>query len=413
MNHHINFKIIATALFLCIFTTSFGFAKINGAMPENTIIISGSVVDKKTQEPIPYVNIGVLGAYMGTITNMEGEFELKIPIDVVAEKIQISAVGYEMIVLNIKEYAGKKDLVFELMPKDYSIGEVEIQAKSLFFIQAIKKAVRRIENNYLQSAFNYEAYYKSRIFENNELKRNREIAVLIYDKKGYKRGNAYRVYKQQAYKFLQVRRNFELNRLTDGSTQLDDLLEMDIVRRRGNVLDTNYLDLYTLELEKITEYDGDSVWVISYECNQPSLSNTGDYYAKSHKGKIYINRKDYAVVKNQTQVTASNYSPNGRSFYINPKKQKWKPLEIKYDFTVIYKKQKNHYYLSYINYNRFHKLSNKATAEVKHENTKIEMMVNKIKSTNPEVVRKRAYYENTPYNEAFWKNFNYFVDKEN
>jgi hypothetical protein len=244
------------------------------------------------------------------------------------------------------------------------------------------------------------------------LSRLREAAVEIYDDKGYQRADAYKVFKERGYRFLQVRKNFETASLAEGSSYLDDLLEMDIVRIRGNILNKNHLNFYDLKLEQVTEYENDSIWVIGYQSKRPMLSNTGDYYAKSYKGKIYIKMKDYAVVKNETHVVATNYSPQGRSFYVSEKRQEWKPEKIEYDFSVTYKQHSGYYYLSYLNYNRHHDLTNKKDGRFKSLDIKTEMLITKIRTTEPNKISRRAYYENMPFDEKFWDSYNILFDGE-
>ncbi len=247
---------------------------------------------------------------------------------------------------------------------------------------------------------------------NDSLTKLREAAVRIYDDKGYERADAYQVFKERGYKFLQVRKNFQSLSLYDGASYLDELLEMDIVRGRGNILNADNVNFYDLKLDKITEYENDSIWVISYKSKRPTLSTTGDYYAISYSGKIYIKVKDFAVVKNETQVVTSNYSPQGRSFYVNENRQKWQPLAVKYNFTVIYKQHEDKYYLSYVNCNRQHQLQNKTTNKIKSETIKTEMVITKINTKNPEIIAKRAYYEDMPYNKKFWESYNIISDRE-
>ena len=143
--------------------------------------------------------------------------------------------------------------MIKLTPKNYSIAEVEVTAQSLVLKKRIKTAIEKIPENYLQTPFNYDVYYRSEKFENKKLNLLREAAIRIYDDKGYQRTDAYQVFKERGYKFLQVRKNFETSSLADGSTYLDELLEMDIVRGRGNILNDNHLDFYDLNLEQITE----------------------------------------------------------------------------------------------------------------------------------------------------------------
>lgn len=381
---------------------------------DNTKIIRivGKLINKHNQEPIPFANVGVIGSYIGAASNLDGIFEFKIPGKYSEKIIQASAVGFSTFNAKVADCVDIDTLFVELIPKNYNIGEVEVMAESLVLQKRIKMAMERIPENYIQTPFNYDVYYRSEKFENNDLSRLREAAVRIYDDKGYQRADAYQVFKERGYKFLQVRKNFEPASLADGSTYLDELLEMDVVRSRGNVLNGNHIGFYDLKLDQITEYENDSIWVISYKSKRPILSNTGDYYAKSYSGKIYIKIKDYAVIKNETHVVASNYSQQGRSFYVNENRQKWKPLKIEYDFSVTYKQHSGRYYLSYVNYKRHHELQEKTSETQKVLDINTEMLITKINTEDPEAIEKRSYYENMPYNKKFWESYNIIFDGE-
>lgn len=377
-----------------------------------TIRIVGKLTNKSNQEPIPFANIGVVGSYIGAASNLDGVFEFKIPDQLINQTIQASAVGFTTFTETIKNCMLSDTLRIDLTPVNYSIAEVEVTAQSLVLVKTLKNAIERIPDNYLQTPFNYDVYYRSEEFENSSLNRLREAAIRIYDDKGYQRADAFQVFKERGYKFLQVRKNFETSTLADGSTYLDELLEMDIVRGRGNILNLNHLDFYDLHLDQISEYENDSIWVIGYKSKKPMLSNTGDYYATSYSGKIYIKIKDYAVIKNETHVVASNYSPQGRSFYVNEDRQKYKPLNIEYDFSATYKKYSGRYYLSYVSYKRHHELEEKGSVKQRVLDVNTEMLITKINTTNPEIIEKRAYYENMPYQKEFWESYNIIFDGE-
>ena len=116
------------------------------------------------------------------------------------------------------------------------------------------------------------------------------------------------------------------------------------------------------------------------------------------------------MIKNETHVVTSNYSPQGRSFYVNPERQDWKPLKIEYDFSSTYKEHFGYYYLSYVDYKRHHELENKTSGEKKKIDTNAEMLITKIITTNPEVIENRAYYEDMEFDENFWNNYNIIFD---
>lgn len=382
------------------------------AVAEDVIFVTGKVTDKKTGEAIPFVNIGVTGTYTGAATNMDGFYELRISPQHKNKTIEISAVGYSTAKESVANVAKLKTLNIELVPMAFEVGEVEVLAESRLQYTRVKKAIGAIAQNYLQTPFNYDMYYRGELKTGDSVLQLREAAVRLYDNRGYKRGDAYQVFKERGYEFLEVRKNFENKTLADGGTYLDELLEMDIVRVRGNVLNLNQIDDYRLSLEGETEYEGDKVWIIAYENPKPSLAATGDYYVKTYKGKLYIKQRDYAIVQNTMEVMASNYSPQGRSFYVEEDRQKYLSRNIRYEVTTTYKKHMDYYYLSYISYQRMHDWVSKATGEKKQESIVAELLVTKIDTFKPEVIARRAYYENKPYNEAFWKSYNIIKDRE-
>lgn len=81
-------------LFLAITIHSFAQNGLNSGKP---VIIEGSIIDKMTNEPLPYATIINKNTKKGTISNVNGYFKLKIenPLD----RISISYIGYKPYVL--------------------------------------------------------------------------------------------------------------------------------------------------------------------------------------------------------------------------------------------------------------------------------------------------------------------------
>ena len=49
------------------------------AQKKRKIVLKGVVQDARTNEPIPFVNIGLLGTVAGVASDVDGRFELVIP----------------------------------------------------------------------------------------------------------------------------------------------------------------------------------------------------------------------------------------------------------------------------------------------------------------------------------------------
>ena len=88
--------------------------------------IKGSVVEAKTNEPLPGADVVVVGTTTGVATDFDGNFVLEVPAG--AQKVKISFVGYEPVVIAVNVSNGQtKDLgKISLAPSASSLGEIVI-----------------------------------------------------------------------------------------------------------------------------------------------------------------------------------------------------------------------------------------------------------------------------------------------
>jgi hypothetical protein len=84
------------------------------------------VVDKVSQQPIEYANIGIFEKGVGTVCNTMGIFTLTIPAGLEHQSLLISHLGYTNQVIRIN--GGFNDLKIELEPVSLELKEVTIHA---------------------------------------------------------------------------------------------------------------------------------------------------------------------------------------------------------------------------------------------------------------------------------------------
>ena len=94
-------------------------------------VISGKITNHDTDKPLEYVNIGVVGEPVGTISDMQGDFRLDIkglPND---KEVRFSMIGFESKTYTIGELLNKENNI-ELVVKVFAIEEVTITPKKKF-----------------------------------------------------------------------------------------------------------------------------------------------------------------------------------------------------------------------------------------------------------------------------------------
>src|SRR5437868_4967548 len=70
---------------------------------------TGYVIDSISNSPIEFANVGIVGKNLGTVTDEQGKFTLRIPDSLQQEPVKISMVGYKVRSVSVSALqSGKK-----------------------------------------------------------------------------------------------------------------------------------------------------------------------------------------------------------------------------------------------------------------------------------------------------------------
>ena len=100
---------------------------------KNEKILKGRIRDKKSNLPLPFVNIGILNKDRGTTSNTKGEFELSLSESNINDTLRISMIGYapREIYLNDIFKKRQRSLNIQLQEKTNELKEIVILDKKL------------------------------------------------------------------------------------------------------------------------------------------------------------------------------------------------------------------------------------------------------------------------------------------
>lgn len=332
----------------------------------------GVVVEKGTGEPIAYVNVGIEGTYIGCQTDNEGFFSFQVP-EYEGKTLFITSIGYEPIRIKVSKEMFNKDHKFEIKKTVYSIEDVDISGKSLVLYKLLRDVITESGKNYISKPFSGTAKY-------TELRdgQSKQLNINISDKTGYGIENRPSAYGNISYKIDKQRAEPKLESLYDAQIELDNLLQMDIMRNPGNIFEIEFLQSYDIIDTEREQYGDKKVWVLNYKLNTPNSYQTSDSYALSYTGTIYIERSTNVVLRNELNVISSNYSQFGHTLITDKSNGK-----IRYDAVVEYRKSPAGYAANYIQYKR----SNLETGESVEATYELET----IEFNNPILTTGREY----------------------
>ena len=130
--------------------------------PQSADYFDGKVINSTTLQPVPFATIKLKYNMLGVYANAEGDFKIARKVDFQTDSVIITCIGYKqssMAYQDLNEFSINR---VHLVPVVYGLGEVRVVAKQkkLYSLAIIRRAIRRIIDNYPVKPFNYIAYYR-------------------------------------------------------------------------------------------------------------------------------------------------------------------------------------------------------------------------------------------------------------
>ncbi|TJY37772.1 carboxypeptidase-like regulatory domain-containing protein [Pontimicrobium aquaticum] len=91
-------------------------------------LIEGQIIDSKSKQPLAWVNIGIAGKSIGTVSNNEGNFKMEINDKYNQDTIRISMIGYKERLFKFIDFKNKirENPLFKLEAEVMQLNEVII-----------------------------------------------------------------------------------------------------------------------------------------------------------------------------------------------------------------------------------------------------------------------------------------------
>lgn len=149
---------MATIAFMLLFVHLSLYAESGmSAQQQKTYTIKGVVLDEKTNEPIIGANVKVIGTALGTVTDLDGNYQLKVSAS--ATKVEFSYIGYKTIVIPFYPDKLNDFRVINLQEDSQTLGEVTVVAFAkqkkesvISSISTIKPAELKVPSSNLTTA---------------------------------------------------------------------------------------------------------------------------------------------------------------------------------------------------------------------------------------------------------------------
>ncbi len=289
MKTKVFFTVIASALLLLISAGDLSAASAPGKPKKDqqqVVIIRGRVTDAETNLPLVFAGIAVQGSNVSTVTNLDGEFTLKISGDETG-KIEFSYIGYKNRVMAIDEMKtnGQRNVI-EMETALIPIKEIIV--KPLVPEDIMQQVIERFDENYPAIPNDMTGFYRETIRKNRSYISIGEAVVEVF-KAPYQndiRFDAVRIYKGRKSNDVE-KMDTVLFKLQGGPTTT---LYLDVVKNPETFLTREALSQYELELSSLVVIDDRTNYVINFY-QKPSISTP------LYQGRMFIDIETYAVAQ--------------------------------------------------------------------------------------------------------------------
>ena len=300
------------------------------------VTISGVVKDRQTRKRLEYVNISVPGTSVGTITNNDGEFTIKVANFLRARQVEVSHVGYlnSLIPLVKGDIEGVEVM---LEPNTNTLDEVIVRAGEPRRI--VEQAIMRIGSNYLSTGSKLTGFYRETAQKGRRYVDISEAVIEIY-KSSYARRDVHRdrVSISKGRRLLSQRAKDTLAVKMLGGPNLS--VYVDAVKNPDLLLDPEVMQYYSYRMEESVMIDERPQYVISFQ--PAAVLPYALYY-----GKLYIDKERLSFSRMEFFLSMDDRQKATEAILRRkPLGLRFKPIDVA--FLVTYKERDGISYLSYI-----------------------------------------------------------------
>ena len=304
---------------------------------ENYFTVTGVVKDKENKKKLENVNVSVPGTNIGTVTNSDGVFALKIKDAESAWGLEVSHIGYLNTQISLKGNKDLSDLTIWMIPAPNLLSEIVIFGNNGRAI--VEEAIRKIPVNYSSGPNMLTAFYRETVQKRRRYISVSEAVIDVY-KTSYATREAAndRVQLQKGRRLLSQKTSDTLAVKVVGGPSLS--IYLDVVKNQNALLSTGDLDFYDFYFEEPVNFDNRMHYVVSYH---PRVNLM---YALFY-GKFYIDFEKLSFTRAEFSLDMRNKTKAVEAIlHRKPLGLRFKPQEVSY--LVTYKEQNGKTYLNYI-----------------------------------------------------------------
>ena len=371
----------------------------------NDVVVSAIIKDKDSRKELGNVNIVLVGSNIGTVSNAEGGFSLRVPQEHLQKGLVISHIGYSNVRVSVEDLMNKdKEFVIWMSPSTMLLKELNVFGGDPR--ELVEKAVRKIPQNYADNHNMFSSFYRETIQKGRRYIGISEAVANVY-KTPYKRQdvNFDRVQVLKGRRLESQKRSDTLAVKIVGGPTIP--VYLDVVKNGDEFFSPDMIHCYHYTMLIPVSIDDRMQYAIRFE---PRVTLEYALY----KGTLYIDQESLAITRAEFELDMSD-KEKATQFVLRKK-----PAGLRFNlqgvsFLVTYRQQDGKTYLNYVRNTVRFKCDWKKRLFASTYTTSTEMVMVDREGQPEEGIKSRdsfkqgeIFYDKVDeyWNEDFWKDYN-------
>ena len=370
-------------------------------------IIKGHVFDNQNKNPIPYASVGIEEYNLGTITNADGFFVLKVPSGFSGSSLNVSHIGFMSQTIPIQLLNNQQVDLF-LERRIISIQEVII--RYIDPMTLITKALQQRKDNNSREPVYMTTFYREGVQKNERAISYSEAVFIVY-KSSYDQDVKY-----DQVKLLKSRKILNANTKDTVLLKLKagilTGLQLDIVKCLPSFLDMDQIPFYTFTYSDMVSYNEQNAYAITF-------TQKAGVEDALYTGTVYIDNESFAVLGADFEVNPG-YLDKAANELVQKKSKRLVVKFEKINYSVSYSLYNGRYYLNHVRSDLRIKTRLRNHMSFDHFTTFMEVATCHIDTLNvtrfgkQEVIKPDIVFSDAPYvyDNSFWGEYNIIAPEE-
>ncbi len=292
-------------LLLALFTLSTKPATAQELPGDSTQFITyrGKVSDAKTGRSLPFATVEAIGSSVATVTNIDGDFSIKLPKDAGLAQLKFSYIGFSNLLVDLDRFKDNRNLTVKLSPSSVQIREITIRPHDAS--KLMEDVLSNIKRNYSNDPMMMRGFYRETIQRRRNYVSISEAVIDIF------KGTYTNEFQIDQIKLFKGRKSADVERMDTVLFKIqggpNTTILLDVVKNPYILLSTEFNNIYDFQINEIMSIDEKLHYVIAFK----QKAYVDDAY---FHGRLYIEMDNLAITEAEFELNVENKEEAARLF---------------------------------------------------------------------------------------------------